>query len=158
MREEGAVEHCWFSSGNPLTFIPSPPLPSPLQYMREQVYQFSADVWSSMAVAVEMITGKDPWSAVNQDALVLIVSGGNATLSVAMQHCRWQCNIVGGNATLSVAMQHCRWQCNIVGGNATLSVAMQHCRWQCNIVGGNATLSVAMQHCWWQCNMEMLDC
>ena len=47
--------------------------------MREQVYQFSADVWSSMAVAVEMMTGKDPWSAVNQDALVLIVSGGNAT-------------------------------------------------------------------------------
>ena len=42
--------------------------------MREQVYTYSADVWSVMAVAVEMMTGKDPWNAVNQDALVLIVS------------------------------------------------------------------------------------
>ena len=42
--------------------------------MREQVYTFAADIWSAMAVAVEMMTGKDPWNAVNQDALVLIVS------------------------------------------------------------------------------------
>ena len=33
-----------------------------------------------MAVAVEMMTGRDPWNAVNQDALVWTVSGGNATL------------------------------------------------------------------------------
>ena len=32
-----------------------------------------------MAVAVEMMTGKDPWNAINQNALVLTVSGGNAT-------------------------------------------------------------------------------
>ena len=42
--------------------------------MREQVYTFAADIWSAMAVAVEMMTGKDPWNAFNQDALVLIVS------------------------------------------------------------------------------------
>ena len=61
------------------------PLPSPLQYMREQVYRSSTDVWSSMAVAVEMMTGKDPWSDVkewdpkNPYALVFNVSGGNVT-------------------------------------------------------------------------------
>ena len=53
--------------------------------MREQVYRSSTDVWSSMAVAVEMMTGKDPWSDVkewdpkNPYALVFNVSGGNVT-------------------------------------------------------------------------------
>jgi serine/threonine protein kinase len=50
------------------------PFVSP-EYVRSQVYTYSCDVWSTMTVAVEMLTGKSPWHHTNNNAHMMFMIG-----------------------------------------------------------------------------------